>query len=186
MDTQTPVPSKSVSSTALSPQRPLSRESSSSTTVQEGLSTKKSKKRKRDQTRPSTDEIDTPKFSDTHKLHFAICSAVKQLETCNIGTSQGSDGFAAEHMKAALKASVKQCSRILGGFFGSLSNVLGTVDHRSQDRKLDEAANIYENLIQPMVELWNLRSSSSDDNAGLLSAVGIQTYPVRHYKLTWI
>jgi len=177
---QTTICSKFVLKPAQSPQRPLSRESSSSITVQEGLSTnlKRSKKRKREQKGSSTYETDTFKLPDIYALHFSICSAVKQLETRTIEISSGSDEFAAEHMKAALKTTVKQCSRILGGFFESLNGVLETFLDGAQDEKNDKEADISENLTQPMVELWTLRSSPLEDIPGLLSAVRIQCFPL--------
>jgi hypothetical protein len=164
------------SETALSPQRPLSRESSSSTTAQEGLSTnlKKSKKRKREHNGSSNYQTDIPKQLEMHTLLFSICSAVKQLETQTIETSSGPDDIGAEHMKAALKANVKQCSRFLGGFFGSLNVVLGALLNTTHNGEGGKAADIYESLVQPMVELWSLRNPSFDDIPGLLSAVRVQ------------
>jgi len=186
VQTQVAIPSETISKTALSPQRPLSRESSSSTTVQEGLSTnlKKSKKRKREHTGSSTYQTDTPKQLDTHTLLSSICSAVRQLETRTIETSSSPDDFGVEHMKAALKANVEQCSRVLGSFFGGLNVVLGPLLDRTLKEVDSKTANIYENLVQPMVELWSLRASSSDDLPSLLSAVRVQSYSIGQYKLT--
>ena len=138
---------------------------------------KKSRKRKRENIGSWTHETDNTKSFDVLALHFSICSALRQLKARTVSISSGRDEFAAEHLKAALKTTVKQSSRILGGFFGSLIGVLETIMDRAQDEKNERAANIYEDLMQPVVELWSLSSSPPETIAGSESAVRIQICP---------
>ena len=153
--------------------RPLqnspSRESSSSATVQEVSVDigKKSRKRKRKSLEPESHEAEHPSSPDIYALHLSICSTIKQVEVRTNTVFAETDGFAAEHMKSALKTSIDQSARILGRALGSLRHILQVKLPKGQIIGTE----IYNTLLRPIIDIWDMQTRSSDNTASLSYAV---------------
>ena len=146
-----------------------SRESSSSATVQEVPINigKKSGKRKRGSLEPESHEPKYPSSPDKYTLHLSICSTVKQVEVRTHTISAGMDGFAAEHMKSALRASTDQSARILGRAIGSLRHILQIKLHKEQLKETE----VHDTLLRPILDIWDMQTRSSDNTASLSNTV---------------
>lgn len=149
------------------PKTRVSRESSSSATVQEssdGLG-EKSKKRKRGDIDGNMSK-ENPAVVIIARLYTTVCSAIAQVVARTVEDLGGTEEFAAEHMKAALKTSPEIAAKIVGSAFritaeglsGKLTDILPGVDYHAA-------------LIAP-IALWGFRSAGGDEMKGLASSVG--------------
>ncbi|MCJ1389850.1 hypothetical protein MMC18_002707 [Xylographa bjoerkii] len=154
-----------------SPKVPLSRESSSSTTVQEmpSVASKKSKKRKRSQPKAEILTDENEPGLDSVMLYVAICGALSQIEAFTNDKPGEAENFAIEHMKAAIKTSIEQSAKILGDSLAMLVQII------SVPNNFCEAAN-YDIFLRPTVGVWSLRSIFQETNDGLVSAQAFSTY----------
>ena len=151
-----------------------SRESSSPATVQDVpiIIGKKSGKRKRGSREPESHEAKYLTLPVKYMLHLSVCSTVKQIEVCTNSLSAGADGFAAEHMKSVLRTSTDQSARILGRAIGSLQQIL----HFKLHKELFKENEIYDNLLRPILHIWDMQTRSSDNSASLSNAVRYRTH----------
>ncbi|MCJ1474392.1 hypothetical protein MMC13_003050 [Lambiella insularis] len=145
----------------------VSRENSSSSTVQESpfVVNQNSKKRKRD-TESSVNNAVSMSAKHLRRLYLSICGAVSQVEEHTVSASGGADEFAAEHMKAAMKTSVEQSAKILGNALQVLKYILMIP---GDDTRTWETCD-YDYVLKPLINIWNLRSSLEDAHNGPLSA----------------
>ena len=148
---------------------PDSGNSSSSATLDVPFATpaKKSRKRKRNNGEIVPARILESSSIGPCELYLAICSALRQVETHTEDESEGVQGFAAEHMKAAIKCSPEAAARILGNSMCTAKHALSSLWQSG----FLENTDIHALLILPWVSLWNLRSETNDDLAGQLSNV---------------
>lgn len=146
---------------------PDSGNSSSSATLDVPLPTigKKSRKRKRDDAETALTRGLESSSVNTCALYIALCSALRQVETHTEEVSDGVHGFAAEHMKAAIKYSSERAAKTLGNSLRIAKYVLSSL---WLDGSLKD---IHASLILPPVSLSNLRSATADDLAGQSSDV---------------
>jgi hypothetical protein len=152
----------------------FSRESSVSATVQGSPhpENRKSKKRKLNQDgQPEMQRSQKPQALDVYSLHVSICSVLRQLKARADSLTQELDGFAAEHMKAALKITTEQGSWIFLGIFECLQFELRAM---TQDPKTGFNADIYEDLLAPVLYLWGLRSITAVDVKDKIDAVSFR------------
>jgi len=97
-------------------------------------------------------------------LYVAMCGVVKQLENFIIDAGHVL-GYAAEHMRAALKSSSEEAAIILGSSIYLANHILQTPNRshrrkywssvRNSRERLRETA--IESCISPMIEFWKLR-----------------------------
>ena len=145
---------------------PLSRESSSSTTVQEmpSIAGKKSKKRKRGQVEPEILTARNAAVLDPVLLYVSICSVLSQVEAPNNRKSEEVENFAIEHIKAAIKASIEQSSEILGSSLEIIAQIL-------RDANSSDPSVTYDVFLKPVLYIWSSRSIFQETTDGLISAV---------------
>ncbi|MCJ1281448.1 hypothetical protein MMC26_000767, partial [Xylographa opegraphella] len=146
-------------------QVPLSRQSSSSTTVQEmpTATSKKSKKRKRGQPDPELLTEEGSPIVDPILLHVAICGTLGQIAAFTNDKPGEAENFAAEHIKAAIKTPIEQGAKILGKSLKILAHIIGVPNNSSY------AVN-YDIFLRSIVDVWSLRSTFQETNDGFNSA----------------
>lgn len=122
-------------------------------------------------------------------LYAAICTVVKQLKDFIIDPEDVL-GYAAEHMRAALKSSPEEAAVILGSSIYLANRILQTPNRnhrrnrrsstRSSPKTLEETA--FESCISPMIEFWNLRfpggHGSIDEAQNVNSAILVRVPPL--------
>ena len=148
----------------------VSNASSSSATVQISSATtgENPRKRKRDIAEGGVLNTPEPTLVDYKKLYICICSVSQQILSRTACSSEGVEGFAAEHMKAAVKCSPDRAAKILGSSLINVRHILESLE--PNDRF---GANLHASTILSMIALWDLRSATNDDLAGRSSHVRV-------------
>ncbi|MCJ1381820.1 hypothetical protein MMC17_004931 [Xylographa soralifera] len=147
------------------PKAPRSRESSSSTTVQEmpRVASKKSKKRKRGQPDSESLTAEEVPVLDPILLYIAICGALSQIEVFTNDKPGEAENFAIEHIKAAIKTPIEQSAKILGNSLNILAQIISVPNNSSQ------AVN-YNVFLRSAVDVWSLRSTFQETRDDSISA----------------
>ena len=150
------------------PEAALSRESSSSTTVQEmpTVASKQSKKRKRGQRDSESLTAEGAPILDLILLYTAICGVLSQIEAFTKDKPGEAENFAIEHIKAAIKTPIEQGVKILENSLKILTQIIGIPDKSKH-------AVSYDVFWRPIVEVWSLRSTFQENTDGAISAVRI-------------
>ena len=159
-------PTASASDDEHIPTAPLSRESSSSTTVQEMPSTagKKSKKRKRGQPESGVHPVGKAPVLDPVLLYTAICGVLSQIEAFTNNKPGEAENFAVEHIKAAIKTPIEEGAKILGDSLKILVQVISVPNNSIH------AVN-YDIILRPTIDVWSLRSTFQETSDDSISAV---------------
>ena len=143
----------------------LARAESSSATLEVSPidSPQKSRKRERDGTPISSSKSSATADPGIKDLYTSICSTVREVEALTRDTHDGARGFAVEHMKASLKSASEHAAAALGSFF--------TVTNITIQKSNGQSAEVFDECLNPMLSMWNLRSDTMDDPSGQSSSV---------------
>ena len=138
-------------------------ESSSATVENPSQTPRETRKRKRDGSHPLSSHIhhgNSPSFS---YICRSICLTIDQLQSLTKELSDGSRGYATEHMKNALKALPEEAANILGDVVVLVNRALDTTTTHQQSPN----PSLVMECLPPAVNLWGNRSSAgsspSDD-----------------------
>ena len=127
----------------------------------------RSKKRKREVTTDVPIKLHKSMPVDTATLYVSISGTLQQIQARIAETKEGVQGFASEYMKTTIKCTPDQAAEMLGHSLNAMKTFL--TDPRYKD--VMDAPNLPRSLISPIVALWDLRSTVSDDIVGNSSIV---------------
>ena len=130
---------------------------------------KMSKKRKREMTQFVPTKAHKPMPFDAAVLYVSISSTLQQIKARTLETNERDQGFASEYMKTAIRCTPDQAAKILGRSFSIIVNLF----KNNQYENLMNDPNIPNSLVPPIIALWDLRSTMSDDLPGHSSMVSL-------------
>lgn len=130
----------------------------------------KSKKRKRDET-TFADNAASPSAFPLHRVYLCICGALRQVQAHAVSTAGDAEGFAVEHIKAAMKTSVDQGAKILGNALEVLKRILVFTSEEAPSPETYDS----DFVLNPITSIWTLRSTVQGAADSLASAVSIKT-----------
>ena len=130
-----------------------------------------SRKRKRPGSDSPPAKVST-QISNLGALFIAFCGALGQVMALTKQSTVGSQDYAIEHMRYAMKPLPESAANILGsGLYvvndliqdPKLSSRLTSTELLSLHREMEKTA--YQSALNPLVELWDLQSSRSQDSS---------------------